>query len=181
MLLLARFEMIGGVILHKMTGNALSCCSCLGRRFNLNGANSRPLSTKPVKLIYGAAAAMPGTFCTLPALHASWSTADSTASNLPVRNHRQKYGYSTRVKTVHRLKPTINTATPSAIPMVEARRNERNHTAAPPPTARSASRQTMIGKRAPLAQTPHQAQFRRQAYRTHLKLAAHTFRQLPNH
>ncbi len=68
---------------------------------HLNCAQIRATFPSPVKLIYGAAAAMPGTFCTYPVLPASWSTAD-----LPPQFHRAYYRQNAVIqfafKAVHR-------------------------------------------------------------------------------
>ncbi len=60
-LLLARFEMTPVRDFCTNDGNALLLLLPVDA-FNLNGAQIRPASTKAGKLIYGAAAAMPGTF-----------------------------------------------------------------------------------------------------------------------
>ncbi len=76
-----------------------------------------PLSTVPVKLIYGAAAAMPGTFALFcqprQLVHGRLRLQSPRAEPPP------EWRLFNRVRNrLVALKPTINTATPSAIPMV---------------------------------------------------------------
>ncbi len=83
--------------------------------------------------------------------------------------------FSSRSKPFIALRPTINTATPSAIPMVEI--TEISDTM-PPRRRPRLKRRAINNDNGEVITWPHQGQFRVQMAITHLQLAVHPFGQL---